>query len=515
MKYYCLLILCCSIVQLSVVMAASTKTERRAQREEGVRNLNELAAQAGVDPIRTRPAVEEVVGLVRSLQCKLGPDDMPALQEAVDFWRENGGGGDFPNFVEPQEEMVDTPEGESVPYHKELVRRSGRAFRLCSKAFMLTFNSLVFANSPELWASFQAWVEEKKHAYKANYWSATMEESLESGEAGRVHLHCYLSWHGSSKGVDHSTTDAFVFKDVRPRVDCNTEHRGPWNWLKATQHGHFYVAVWKLGTLQTATNYAAWGGLWVPDAQWVTGLWRHHKITHDQYMELSLKLRDGHDRRKATVEAVVNGELSFKYAEEKKEARRLIAMSAKPFKPFPDAIQKWRAQYDQPEERYKMLVLFGPSCTGKSRLARKLFGDGSTLVVDVQHAEHPDLRGYRRHKHKAVLLDEVSSPKFIVGNKKLLQAHADGAILGQSATQLYTYEVFLWRTPIMLTTNNWDYSTYSASDQNWIETNTVAVHIAERVWVSGPSAPEGDSVSTPRQQPEAAVRRVWASPNRK
>ena len=121
----------------------------------------------------------------------------------------------------------------------------------------------------------------------------------------------------------------------------------------------------------------------------------------------------------------------------------------------------------------------GPSCTGKSRLARSLFGVENTLVVDVQHAEHPDLRSYHRPVHKAVLMDEVASPKFIVENKKVLQAHVDGAILGQSSTQLFTYDVFVWRTPLMLTTNNYDYSKFSASDINWIETNAVAVCIHE------------------------------------
>ena len=54
-----------------------------------------------------------------------------------------------------------------------------------------------------------------------------------------------------------------------------------------------------------------------------------------------------------------------------------------------------------------------------------------------------------------MLLDEVAGPTFVVNNKKLLQAHVDGAKLGQSSTQLFSYEVFLWRVPIMLTTNNW------------------------------------------------------------
>ena len=76
-------------------------------------------------------------------------------------------------------------------------------------------------------------------------------------------------------------------------------------------------------------------------------------------------------------------------------------------------------------------------------------------------------------------------PKFAVSNKKLLQSHVDGARLGQSATQLFAYEVFLWRTPIMLTTNNWKYDDYTDSDKNWLDANCVAVHIQEKVFEIG------------------------------
>ena len=105
--------------------------------------------------------------------------------------------------------------------------------------------------------------------------------------------------------------------------------------------------------------------------------------------------------------------------------------------------------------------------------------------------------------HKAVLFDEVSSPEFVVGNKKVLQAHIDGAILGQSATQLYTYEVFLWKIPLMLTTNNWEYSAFTESDKNWLETNCVAVHIDSPVWVTDApdEAPAADTaVKPPKRQ---------------
>jgi hypothetical protein len=131
---------------------------------------------------------------------------------------------------------------------------------------------------------------------------------------------------------------------------------------------------------------------------------------------------------------------------------------------------------------YEMLLLHGPSRTGKSRLARSLNKDEHTLVVDIQHAKHPDLHDFSRANHAAVLLDEMSGPDFIVENKKLLQAHVDGAILGQSATQLYTYMVWLWRIPIMITTNNWDLRKMKAADREWLATNVVDVYIDSPVW---------------------------------
>ena len=143
-----------------------------------------------------------------------------------------------------------------------------------------------------------------------------------------------------------------------------------------------------------------------------------------------------------------------------------------------------------------MLVLYGPSRTGKSRLARSLFGESRTLVVDVQHAEHPDLHGFRRQQHLAILMDEVASPSFISGNKKLLQAHVDGAILGQSATQLYTYEVFLWRVPIILTTNNWNLTGLTPAERERVEANCIAVNIAEPVFQSAMPLPTAAASSS-------------------
>ena len=64
--------------------------------------------------------------------------------------------------------------------------------------------------------------------------------------------------------------------------------------------------------------------------------------------------------------------------------------------------------------------------------------------MDIQHAQQPDLRGYQKGKHKAILLDEMASPSFIVSNKKLLQAHVGGAIfrsVGNADVHLFRFRV--------------------------------------------------------------------------
>ena len=68
-------------------------------------------------------------------------------------------------------------------------------------------------------------------------------------------------------------------------------------------------------------------------------------------------------------------------------------------------------------------------------------------------------------------------------------AHVDGALLGQSATQMFTYEVFLWRTPMVLTTNNWDLSGLAADELEWVAANCVAVRVDTPVFAPAHTAP--------------------------
>eukprot|EP00973_Karenia_brevis_P083196 11537077-Karenia_brevis.AAC.1 len=107
----------------------------------------------------------------------------------------------------------------------------------------------------------------------------------------------------------------------------------------------------------------------------------------------------------------------------------------------------------------------------------------------------------------------MKGPQFIVNNKKALQAHVDGAELGQSPTQQYAYNVFLWRTPLIITTNNFNLTSLAAVDREWVEANCYAVCIAEPVWDSRQNIPAAPTVVSKLKRP-AAARTPLSTPQR-
>ena len=61
--------------------------------------------------------------------------------------------------------------------------------------------------------------------------------------------------------------------------------------------GLWYVGVMKSGTERARTNYEAWQG-YTPSVTWLTQLWDSNKLSHEQYLALSVRFRSGHRKRK-------------------------------------------------------------------------------------------------------------------------------------------------------------------------------------------------------------------------
>ena len=167
----------------------------------------------------------------------------------------------------------------------------------------------------------------------------------------------------------------------------------------------------------------------------------------------------------------------------REDAERLLQSQLKPSKRYPE-VDAFMKQFEKPIHRYKFLVLQGPSQVGKTAFARSLCDEGfETLEINCASGAEPDLRAYRLSKHAVILLDEII-PQQVVSQRKVFQAQSAPVQLGCSATNMYAYEIYVWRKKFVLASNNWDssLSQLSAADQDWIRANSIVLRVTEPMW---------------------------------
>ena len=294
-----------------------------------------------------------------------------------------------------------------------------------------------------------------------------MERSVRSSQQGRVHLHVFLEF---KKAVDWATLQLVEFNGVRPNASP-TVARGD-NQRSVMNRGHFYCWAWKNGTVAVQTSgYEPWAdysvkGLWIDD------LWSEHKLSHEKYLEYAALVRVGFQNRQKQVEAVQLHERQATFEEQRAAVALRLAPLHNAFRTdVLEQLAPWRAQYNRDLDRYSFLVLVGGSRAGKSTLAKSL---GRYCMQTVQDATSPDLRTFRREDHDLIIFDNVNDMSFVLDNRALMQANNDVHTLGESRTGVYSYKVWLWRVPIVITV---DLSARWNSDEPWIKANCFPVFL--------------------------------------
>jgi hypothetical protein len=152
--------------------------------------------------------------------------------------------------------------------------------------------------------------------------------------------------------------------------------------------------------------------------------------------------------------------------------------------PDPPGVAPWKAQYMHVEERYKFLVLCGPSQTGKTMWARTAFGTREQCFeVNCSSGQEPALKSFDFFKDKWILLDEAR-PHQVLDNKKCVQAQAVPVTMGTSTTNCHAYDMFVHRVPIIIACNDWVELTSKIekeSDKEWLESNSVLIVVLEKM----------------------------------
>ena len=455
--------------------AKKLKLKRLKSRRRAVKELNTLVSELSLSLPALRPKAPDaaLLGKVLRTLSKRCRDDEKTRRFAAAVRQFTQHGGALPDGMELCPMDAGQPgEPSAVPRHKILQT----AFRLKSKAFMLTFHSESFDTSS--WEPFLAHIRSVAANFGARTWAACLERSENSqlcATAGeRYHCHAYFIWTDGA-GIMIRGLDAFEFQGSRPRVDvCVARGRSslPGAPCRQALHGHWYVEVNKMGTCFADTNYKAWRD-YTPSVAWLNGLWDSRKLGHDQYLALSVKFRTGHAKRKRDVLEVQRDEYESAVAEHAlRESDALdIAQPLCKLRAFPE-IDAFVESFKAPDRRRPVLVLVGGSNSGKSLLAAdalrrigKVLGLQEFVEVTVEADDALDFSAFDHRRHSGVLLDGVGDVATLWKSREILQGRPKVTRGGRSATMRYSYPYTLARRAIVVTLD------LTALRLDWLRTN--------------------------------------------
>ena len=307
-------------------------------------------------------------------------------------------------------------------------------------------------------------------------WSISMElcvqSFLESSKV-RVHVHAFMDLKGRTL---MKISPKLFFLAQRVHIEHgNADRRRVKSMLN---NGHYYLQYPKVGSVLQKTNHHCFSDFEV-NADWINSAWRKGHITADSAIGEHIMCGQN---TKFHIE-------NIQYCEQKRREIRqrnkmqftALQLRAKLLKfKIPDDCNRWKAQYSLMLDRYKFLVLWGPSKTGKTQWVH-WFVPGILEINCGGGNTTPDLHEYDEEEHPGILFDEASL-KMIIALKKVFQAGNNPVKLGQTITGKFSYNIFCHKCMMVVCTNDYtkDLKKLKEEDRNWIKDNCEPVHIKSR-----------------------------------
>jgi hypothetical protein len=391
------------------------------------------------------------------------------------------------------------------------------ADRLCSRAVLATFHGdwgfhlpevqdLLASNLPhDMWPDklrqipFYKDLAEKFHTYMISTGerigftavSTSLEYCDHQAELCRVHLHVYMSAKDRSTVIRRGFLKKILqFEGVTPAhmvMGWEDEGKATTACRYRQNEGHFYLQYEKVGSVYRASNFQKHQDFAVPPR------FIKNQLSRGK-MELKVAMREAMLSKQNVRSAHVEYEfqrfltLQLKNDDLAAEVTSMLNEHRRQFIPSPEPVLEWMSQYSTANwgrmARFKVLVLDGPSRTGKTSWAQSFFGLASTFVIDCQNKDTPALREYAlqgREKFKAIVFDE-GNWQLIHNNKKLFQAGNEPITMAQSPTQQFTYSLWAYSVPMIVCSNNF-WTDCTAEAEEYLNANIVYVPVNARVYV--------------------------------
>ena len=347
----------------------------------------------------------------------------------------------------------------------------------------------------QIFMRFDAFINAEAKRVGFDKVSTCLEASFGSFDVGRVHFHAALSHLRSRYELKNQLhPESWIYRGSKPVVKKNAAIKPQMSTMLINQM-HYYVQAPKLGHIYHETNYES-AVEFKQESKWVLELWQVRKMSSEA---AKAQLYKGRNRVRGSIqeiELVARREEADRLRLEKLDVDRRLAAVQRPWI-TPPLVSEWKMQYQLDSTgkminwgklaRFKFLVLHGPSRTGKTSFAKALWGYDKTHFVPCQGVDEPNMKGFDRRQHQAVVFDECNSA-VVLRCKALFQANSDLQQLGQSQCNQHCYEVWLYAVPLIVCTNTWlsDIPESDTEGLEWLASNSYYLHVEHPMYQASP-----------------------------
>ncbi len=342
-----------------------------------------------------------------------------------------------------------------------------------------------------LWDELEALSRQLAQGLGAEQWACSMELCTQTlGRSGEVRVHCHLFlWKGEGKMYMHGPGRAQLRGSVPHKVQNMEQMRCRQRRASA---GLCYLLMPKLGLIMSVGSQEAHSDFEV-SGQWVMRAVAQGKMTHDDARREFMRIGKGIARFLQDLKVQQELQKQFELDIVVQERRWNERQGQHRFKRI-EAVEDWKREnfrkFDPPP-RKTLLVLDGPSRTGKTQFSLALWGVGRCLQINCcTMGDTPTLHGFDWKKHDCILWDECS-PSLVCNNRLLFQHPVAPVDVGHSPTGQHVVRHFLNNCVSIACSNRWasDLMHLSHEQGAWLEANTVVIRVDEPLWEVRPVLP--------------------------
>ena len=287
----------------------------------------------------------------------------------------------------------------------------------------------------------------------------------------RVHLHAYVD---NRAHTFVSLPENIQFRGCGVVLEkAQTDKR---NKACALDQGHYYLQSPKIGSVYSKTNREAYEAFKV-NAEWINDQWRKQVMTDGDAISEHVRCGQNSKFHVENIEFVARHKKRQRLKELIERKKLILQRDHQTFR-IPPEVDRWRTQYTgRMRDRYKILILYGPSRTGKSMFVHWLI-PGILEINCSGNVQFPDLTEYDHEEIPGVFFDEARL-QLITSQKKLFQSINYPVKLGQTCSGKYAYDVYTHEKMLVVANNTFveDYAKLKPCDREWIDDNTLPVFI--------------------------------------